>query len=79
MVLESAYCIWTTSLVLMFLLNFGFFLYQKAVVTTVANQVTEEVSQIYILRNAGEWSSVTVPDVSGIGKYRYLLLGRGSE
>lgn len=71
--LESTYCILAAVFLLMFLLSFGFFLYQKTVVTIVANQVAEEVSQTYKLRNVTDRSSVSSADAASVGKYRYLL------
>lgn len=71
--LESTYCILVAILVLMFMVSFGFFLYQNAVVTIVANELAEEVSQTYKLRNVVDSSSLTASDISGIGKYRYLF------
>lgn len=71
--LESTYCILISIIVLMFMLSFGFFLYQNAVVTIVTNEVAEEVSQTYKLRNVADSSAVTSSDISGIGKYRYLF------
>lgn len=71
--LESTYCILVSIIVLMFMLSFGFFLYQNAVVTVVTNEVAEEVSQTYKLRNVADSSSITSSDISGIGKYRYLF------
>lgn len=71
--LESTYCILISIIVLMFMMSFGFFLYQKAMVTVVTNEIAEEVAQTYKLRNASDSSSVTPTDISGIGKYRYLF------
>lgn len=71
--LESTYCILISIFVLMFMLSFGFFLYQKATVTIVANEIAEEVSQTYKLRNVTDSSSILPEDISGIGKYRYLF------
>lgn len=71
--LESTYCILISVFVLMFLLSFGFLLYQKTLVTIVANDVAEEVSQTYKLRNVSDSSSVSLSDISGVGKYRYLF------
>lgn len=71
--LESTYCILISIFVLMFMLSFGFFLYQKTTVTIVANEIAEEVSQTYKLRNVTDSSSILPEDISGIGKYRYLF------
>ena len=71
--LESTYCILISVIVLMFIMSFGFFLYQHTVVTIVANEVAEEVAQTYKLRNVTDSSTVTSSDISDIGKYRYLF------
>lgn len=39
--LESTYCILISIIVLMFMLSFGFFLYQNAVVTIITNEAAE--------------------------------------
>ncbi len=72
-VLESTYCILFAAIMLVFLMSFGFFLYQNVMVTVVANEVAEEVSQTYKLRNVTDSSSVSEADVSSVGKYRYLF------
>lgn len=72
-VLESTYCILFAAIMLVFLISFGFLLYQNVVVTVVANEVAEEVSQTYKLRNVTDSSSVSEADVSSVGKYRYLF------
>lgn len=77
--LESTYCILISVFVLMFLLSFGFLLYQKTLVTIVANDVAEEVSQTYKLRNVADSSSVSLSDISGVGKYRYLFFADSFE
>ncbi len=71
--LESTYCILLAILVLIFLISFGFFLYQKTTVTIVANEIAEEVAHTYKLRNVKDSSLVSKADVSGVGKYRYLF------
>ncbi len=70
---ESIYCLLLAIFVLIFFLSFGFFLYQKTIVTIIANEVAEDVSQTYKLRNVNDASTITVDDIEGIGKYRYLL------
>lgn len=72
-ILESTYCILISIIVLMFIISFGFFLYQNAMVTVVANEVAEEVSQTYKLRNVSDSSSISSSDISSIGHYRYLF------
>lgn len=77
--LESTYCILISVFVLMFLISFGFFLYQKTTVTIVANEIAGEVSQTYKLRNVADSSLLSSSDISGIGKYRYWLFKNGFE
>lgn len=72
-ILESTYCILISIIIVMFFMSFGFFLYQKTMVTIVANEVAEEVSLTYKLRSVSDSSLVTVDDVSGVGKYRYMF------
>lgn len=71
--LESTYCVLISILVLMFMMSFGFFLYQKTTVTIVTNEIAEEVTQTYKLRNVADSSSISSSDISGVGKYRYLF------
>ena len=70
-ILESAFCILVTILMLVFLISFGFFLYQNAVVTIVANELAEELSQTYKLKDVPNSNSVTEQHLSDIGRYRY--------
>ena len=71
--LESTYCILISIIMFFFLMSLGFFLYQNTVVSIVANDVAEEVSQTYKLRNVSDSSAVTPTDICGVGKYRYLF------
>lgn len=72
-ILEATYCIVLAIFVLMFLLSFGFFLYQNTMVSIVANEIASEISQTYKLRDVSDSSSVTPANIDGIGRYRYLL------
>lgn len=72
-ILEATYCIVLAIFVLMFLLSFGFFLYQNTMVSIVANEIASEISQTYKLRDVSDSSSVTSANIGGIGRYRYLL------
>lgn len=71
--LESTYCVLISILVLMFMMSFGLFLYQKTTVTIVTNEIAEEVTQTFKLRNVADSSSISSSDISGVGKYRYLF------
>ncbi len=72
-VLEATYCILISIIVLMLMMSYGFFLYQKTMVTIVANEVAEEIAQTYKLKNVSDSSMLTSSDISGIGKYRYFF------
>ena len=72
-VLEATFCILVCLLVIFFFLAFGFYVYQRVMFTTVANEVAEEVVQTYKLRYVSDSADMAAEDVSGIGKYRYLL------
>lgn len=71
--LESTYCILISIIVLMFFMSFGFFLYQKTLVTVVANEVAQEISQTYKYRNVRDDSAISKADIEGVGMYRYLF------
>lgn len=79
--LEAVFCIIVTLFVIMFLLGLGFVLYQHALVTIVANEAAEEVSQTYKLINVEDSSNISIQDVrdsdgtNGIVKYRYYFSG----
>lgn len=71
--LESTYCILISIIVLIFLMSFGFFLYQKTIFTITANDIAEEIALTYKFRGVTDNKEITADDISGIGKYRYLL------
>jgi len=71
--LESTYCILACIIVILFLMSFGFFLYQQTVVSITANEVAAEVAQTYKLKQVEDSASVTADDIVEVGKYRYLL------
>ncbi len=71
--IEATYCMTIAIFVIFFLLSLSFLIYQKSMVVVVANQVAEELSQTYKLRDVTDNSNVTSNDIKGIGKYRYWL------
>ena len=71
--LESTFCILLSIFVILFFLSFGFFLYQKTMLTVVTNQVAEEITSTYKLRHVTDSTSINESDVSGVGKYRYWI------
>lgn len=77
--LEAVYCVLLIIIVFMFMMSFGFFLYQKTMISIVTNEIAEEVAQTYKLRNVTYNSTVTLSDISGVGKYRYLFFTSSFE
>ena len=77
--LESSYCILLAIFVLMFMLSFGFRLYQETVVSIVANEVAEEIVLNYKLRDVTSKETVTASDLKGVGYFRYMLFGSRFE
>ena len=71
--LEGVFGILVSILVMALLLSLGFYLYQRTVVRIVANEIAEEVAITYKLRNVGDSTSISLNDITGIGKYRYYL------
>ena len=73
LMIEGVFGILACVLVLTFLLSFGFYLYQKTIFRIMTSEIAEEITQTYKYRNTKDATSVTKDDVTGIGKYRYLL------
>lgn len=71
--LEAVFCMLVAIFVVFFFLAFGFYLYQRVMFTTAANEIAEEVVQTYKLRDVTDSEDVSSDDVEGVGKYRYLL------
>ena len=71
--LESVFGIFVSIIIMAFLLSFGFYLYQQTVMDIVANETAEEVGQTYKLRNVNDCSEISLDDVTGVARYRYLL------
>lgn len=78
-VLEATYCTVIVVFVLMFLLSFGFFLYQQVMVSIVTNEIAENVARNYKLRDREYDSEVTISDIDDIGRYRYLFNTKSFE
>lgn len=80
LLLEGAFSITVTLLVLVVLTALGFWLYQRCVTTIVVREIAEEAAVTYKLRNinsaevtdAGE---IDINDLESIGSYRYLMFG----
>lgn len=71
--LESMYCVLACLFVTMLLVGMAFLFYQHVMVSVAANEIAAEVAQTYKLRDVEDSSSVTESDITGVGKYRYLL------
>ena len=71
MIIEATLCMIATMVVLIMIMCFGFVVYQHAMVGIVANQAAEEIAVTYKLQNVPDSSSVTLEDVTEVGKYRY--------
>lgn len=72
-VLESVFAVIVCIIVLMFFISFGFYLYQKSLVSIVANEVAESVAVTYKYKELSDMSAVTKEDISGVGLYRYFF------
>lgn len=77
--IEATWCVLLVMFVFLFMLSFGFLLYQRVTVQVVANEMAEEVAQTYKLKEVEDSSSVTVNDIGRIGKYRFLLFANSFE
>ena len=73
MIIEATFCMIACMVVMVMVMAFGFIVYQKSMMSVVANQVAEEIAVTYKLRNVANSSEVTEDDVTGVGKYRYLI------
>ena len=72
-VLESVFAVIVCIIVLMFFISFGFYLYQKALVSIVANEVAETVAVTYKYKDLNDMSSVSKADIRGVESYRYIF------
>lgn len=71
--LEATFCILVCIVVIMLLLSTGFFLYQKVMISVVANEVAENVTQTYKLLSAEDSSDISLEDVENVCIYRYYF------
>ena len=62
--LEGVFSVVVTILFLSFFLSFGFYIYQRTIIHIVANEIAEEVSQTYKLRNVADSSSISSTDIN---------------
>lgn len=77
--IESMFAILASLFVMVFLLSFSFLLYQRTLVSVVANEVAEEMSKTYKLRDVEKSSDITRDDLGTVGKYRYLFFSTSYE
>lgn len=77
--IEAVFGILASLFVVFFLLSLSFLLYQRTLVTVVANEVAEEVSKTYKLRQVETSADITKDDLGSIGKYRYLFFSTSYE
>lgn len=75
--IESMIIVLMTTFILIFLISLGFLLYQRCLVSTVANEVAAEVAQTYRYTGIMD-EEINSPEamhsaVDGIKKYRYLF------
>lgn len=76
--LEGVFGVTVCMITMIFLISFGFFLYQREVVSIVANQVAEEIAQSYKFRDVKDATNLSVSDVENLGHYRYLFSNASS-
>ena len=74
-ILEGALCIFATMFILVLIYAMGFLIYQRAMMSIVANQVAEEIAVTCKFPNAMDASSITREDVVGLGLFRYSPFG----
>ena len=68
-ILESTYCVIISIFVAVFFVSFSFYLYQRAMVSVVANEIAEELGPTYKY----EGQDITKSSIENIKKYRYTL------
>ncbi len=78
--IESTIIVLLTTFVLIFLVSLGFLLYQKSLVTTVANETVAEVTQMYRYGGDGMDKDITSKTemlelIDMLPPYRYVFLG----
>lgn len=71
--IEATYCIFVCLIVVMFFLSFGFFLYQSNTMSIIANEIAEETATTYKYRDADDSSDISLDDIKGVGKFRYMF------
>jgi hypothetical protein len=77
MIIEATFCMIATMVVLIMVMCFGFVVYQHAMMGIVCNQAAEEIAVTYKLKDVPDSSSVTLNDVTEVGKHRYWFFRIG--
>lgn len=75
--LEATYCVILTMFVFLFMISFGFVLYQNCLVHIVANEAAAELSQTYKYREVSDSSAVSAEAVGSVGMYRFMFGNAG--
>lgn len=70
LILEATFGLFITMVVMMFLLSIGLLLYQRVLVTIVANQTANDIAQVYKLWDVSDNASLTKDDVTDIKIFR---------
>ena len=70
LILEATFGLFITMVVMMFLLSIGLLLYQRVLVTVVANQTANDIAQVYKLWDVSDNGSLTKEDVTDIKIFR---------
>lgn len=78
-ILEATFCLLVSLLVVFLLMSAAFWLYQQVMVGVVCNEVASEVAQNYKLLELDDNNSVSLEDVTGVGKYRYSIFKKSFE
>lgn len=74
--LEGVIGVLCSMFVLIFLLSFGFYLYQQTMFHIVANKIAEEVVMTYKFIDVEECEDISLTDIENIGRYRYFLFSK---
>lgn len=70
LILEATFGFFITMIVMLFLLSIGLLLYQRVLVTVVANQAATDIAQTYKLWNVSDNSVLTKEDVTNVKLFR---------
>lgn len=71
--IEGVFGLVVSIIVMVLLLSFGFYLYQRTMVAIVANEIAEEVVMTYKFHDIDDCADISLSDVQNVGRYRYFL------